>query len=173
MASNEYYLQSTKLCDDPNSTCVKSRPSPPHHLPTMSTTTIGNTTPKQHSTMLSSSPPHFSNLEESSIMSENASNLESMIQSLTMLIEDDGEHEDKFVCSTDYEATFVDDLSVQFADTVKILRDNNDDWLFVQLAGDGRCGFVPRTIVLDLKQFVKQLKEQHYSILANDRSIAQ
>lgn len=125
-------------------------------------------------------------MDESSIAMENLRQqmhnpkIETLITSLSVLVEEENDrsrvHDDAgvlnnrtYVVSSDYDATFVDDLSVQFADTVKILRDNNDDWLYVQVSGDGgRCGYVPRTIVLDLKQFVKQLKEQHYSIIVND-----
>ena len=44
---------------------------------------------------------------------------------------------------------------------IKILRDNNDEWLFVQVASDGRQGYIPRTIVLDLNKFLTQLKQHH------------
>lgn len=125
------------------------------------------------------SGPATSQLNESSICSNPMENhrqqqLESLITSLSMRVEEESERSvreggvvgsETFVVWGDYDATFVDDISVQFADTVKILRDNNDDWLYVQLSNDGRCGYVPRTIVLDLKQFVKQLKEQQYSFI--------
>lgn len=84
---------------------------------------------------------------------------------------DDGFTNRTYVVSNHYEATFVDDLSVQFAQTVKILRDNNDDWLYVQVStarGGSSSGYVPRTIVIDLKKFVQQLKEQQYNILNSD-----
>jgi hypothetical protein len=61
------------------------------------------------------------------------------------------------VCAETYEATFVGDVSVHFADTIRIVRDNHDEWLYVRVASDGREGYVPRTIVIDLKQFVDQL----------------
>ena len=71
-------------------------------------------------------------------------------------------------CVSDYEATFVDDISVQFADTVRILRDDNEEWLFVQVVKDGRKGFIPRTIALDLNQFLGKLK-QHKEVLTKSK----
>ena len=100
--------------------------------------------------------------------------IDSLIASMSVLIEEEESqisgamYNRTYVVSSEYEATFYDDLTVQFAETVKILRDNHDDWLYVQVSTDGRCGFVPRTIVLDLKQFVKQLKEEHYSLMGQD-----
>jgi hypothetical protein len=72
-------------------------------------------------------------------------------------------------CVNDYEATFVDDVSVQFADTVRILRDDNDEWLFVQVLNDGRQGFIPKTIAIDLNQFLGKLKE-HKDIINKSKN---
>lgn len=175
IGNNDYCLQSTKLssvCEDEmhmqggggSSTCVQchrvTSPPPPHP------------TPQQHSTMLSHSPDDPSSTTFATL----SSNFESIIHGLSMLIENEDQHSEQidsmenhvnsrtYVCSTDYEATFVDDLSVHFADTVKILKDNHDDWLYVQVSTDGRRGYVPKTIVLDLKQFMHQLKENHLNI---------
>lgn len=134
-----------------------------------------NSPPKQHSTMISDQqhqrPNSVVSLDDSSIQIieyQQVSAIDSLISSMSDLIEEEeisGAINRTYVVSSEYEATFYDDLTVQFAETVKILRDNNDDWLYVQVATDRRCGFVPRTIVLDLKQFVKQLKEEHYSLM--------
>ena len=80
--------------------------------------------------------------------------IDSMISNLSIV-----DDEETQVCTNNYEATFVDDVTVHFADTVRILRDNKDEWLYVQVVDDGRQGFVPRTIVLDLNQFIQQLKQ--------------
>ncbi len=70
------------------------------------------------------------------------------------------------VCVSDYEATFVDDVTVHFADTVRILRDDNEEWLYVQVE-DGQTGFIPRTIVIELNQFIEKLIEHRQQLNAN------
>lgn len=59
----------------------------------------------------------------------------------------------------DYEATFVDDLTVSFADNLRIVRDNNEEWIKVEVVNDGRQGFVPREVVIDIEQFVTKLQD--------------
>lgn len=81
------------------------------------------------------------------------------LEHLTAAEEDDDDF--NYICAQNYVATFVDDISVQFADTVKILKDNNDEWLYVQVSDDGRTGFIPRSIVVDFKQFISQLKRNN------------
>ena len=76
---------------------------------------------------------------------------------------------ESFVCASDYEATFVDDLNVHFAETVRILRDDNQEWLYVELIETGKRGYVPREIVVDFKQFIHQLKHQK-SVLTSSRA---
>jgi hypothetical protein len=93
---------------------------------------------------------------------------ETIIEGLSVTIEEDNGDETHVVAS-DYEATFMDDVTVQFADTVKILKDNNDEWLYVQVASDGRKGYLPRTIVMDLKQFIQQLRDQHRELLSKSQ----
>lgn len=87
--------------------------------------------------------------------SVDSSTFDSMIEYFSDTLSSDAE--ESHVCSSAYEATFVEDVSVHFADTVRIIRDNNDEWLYVRVASDGRQGYVPRNIVMDLKQFVDQL----------------
>ena len=82
---------------------------------------------------------------------------ETIIDGLSRTISDENEQE-THVCTSDYEATFVGDVAVQFADTIQILKQDNDEWLYVRVASDGRLGYLPRTIVVDLKQFIEQLK---------------
>lgn len=103
---------------------------------------------------LTDSPVSSSSHIESEINHEQISVIDSIITNLSTT----EEVESTRVCNNNYEATFVDDVSVHFADQVRILRDNNDEWLYVQVMGDGRQGYVPRTIVLDLNQFIQQLK---------------
>ena len=88
---------------------------------------------------------------------------QSMISNLSTTLNDE-ESDVTHICTNNYEATFVDDISVHFADTVRILRNDNEEWLYVQVASDGRQGFVPKTIVLDLKQFIDQLKQHHTQV---------
>lgn len=88
-----------------------------------------------------------------------SSQLHSIISGLSSILEDPNDNE-THACVSNYEATFVDDVTVQFADTVRIIRDNNDDWLYVQVSSDGRMGYVPKSVVLGLKEFVDQLKDQ-------------
>jgi hypothetical protein len=72
------------------------------------------------------------------------------------------------VCAQNYDATFVGDVTVHFADTIQIVRDSDsDEWLYVRVASDGREGYVPRTIVIDLKQFVDQLVKTKSSLVNN------
>jgi hypothetical protein len=71
------------------------------------------------------------------------------------------------VCAQNYEATFVDDVTVHFADTIKILKDQNNEWLYVKVATDGRQGYVPKAIVMDLRQFVEQLVKTKQSLIQN------
>jgi hypothetical protein len=91
--------------------------------------------------------------------SNELSMIDSLISNLSIASNDNDACETTRVCTTNYEATFVDDVSVQYADTVRILKDNNDEWLYVQVLNDGRTGFVPKTIVLDLNQFILQLRQ--------------
>lgn len=84
---------------------------------------------------------------------------ESMISYLSSTVNDENSNA-THICTSNYEATFVDDVTVKFADMVKVLRsNNNDEWIQVQVASDGRKGFVPRNIVLDIEQFISQLKQ--------------
>ena len=61
-------------------------------------------------------------------------------------------------CTHDYENTFTGDLTVSFGDSVEVLRDDNDEWAFVQRTSDGCKGFVPREILLELDKYVSKLK---------------
>lgn len=69
------------------------------------------------------------------------------------------------VIITDYDATFVGDLTVNLSDTVCILKDDNHEWIQVQVTKSGLVGFVPRTAVLEINQFVTQLKVHRESLL--------
>ena len=97
-----------------------------------------------------------------SITSSDTSSIQpyqSMISYLSSTVNDENSNA-THICTSNYEATFVDDVTVKFADMVKILRSNsNDEWVQVQVASDGRKGFVPKNIILDIKQFISQLKQ--------------
>jgi hypothetical protein len=77
----------------------------------------------------------------------------------------EGSQDATHVCASNYDAKFMGDVSVHFADTIQILRDNQDEWLYVKVATDGREGYVPRTIVMDLKRFVEQLVKAKSSLI--------
>jgi hypothetical protein len=70
-----------------------------------------------------------------------------------------------YVCTCEYQGTFVEDLSVQFAETIRILRDNKDEWLYVESSQDGRKGYIPRDIAIDFKQFINQLKSHQAQLI--------
>jgi hypothetical protein len=107
---------------------------------------------------LSSNPPSFQ-FDDSMTSATAMQPFESMISYLSSTVNDENSNA-THICTSNYEATFVDDVTVKFADMVKVLRsDNNDEWIQVQVASDGRKGFVPRNIVLDIKQFISQLKQ--------------
>lgn len=94
----------------------------------------------------------------------NQSSLSSSLSSTDM-----SSNEQIYVCTCDYQGTFVEDLSVQFADKIRILRDNNEEWLYVESSHDGKKGYIPRDIAIDAYQFIDQLS-QHHSKLINSRS---
>ncbi len=56
-----------------------------------------------------------------------------------------------------YVATFVDDISVVFADTLSIISENNEESVLVEVVRDCRRGFVPRSIVRKIGHFQQQL----------------
>ena len=113
---------------------------------------------------------HYS-IEEYQNMNEQISKYEACIDKLERTFESTKDEDTVVhVCTSNYDATFVDDISVQFADTVRILSDANDEWLYVQVSGDERKGYVPRTIVFDLKQFLEQLKQHHHSLVLSKQS---
>ncbi len=62
-------------------------------------------------------------------------------------------------CIQDYEATFVDDVSVSFADSLTVLKNDNEEFLYVQVESDGRRGFVPRNVVVGIDEFIAQLNQ--------------
>ena len=66
---------------------------------------------------------------------------------------------------SDYEATFVGDITVNLSDTVCILKNDNQEWVQVQVAKNGLTGFVPKAAVLEIKEFVVQLKVHRESLV--------
>lgn len=74
-------------------------------------------------------------------------------------------------CIKDYEAMFVDDVSVAFSDTVQVLRDTNEEWVYVEVAGDCRKGFVPRAVLIGIDDFIAQLKQHKYMTSSMNLSI--
>ena len=82
--------------------------------------------------------------------------IDSIIAELSLLLNE--KLTSSCVCVQDYEATFVDDISICATDEVRVLRDNKDEWLYVEVISDNRCGFIPRENILDLKMFTQQLE---------------
>lgn len=80
---------------------------------------------------------------------------------ITQLIDSLSEYHETntYVCHSSYDASFVGDITVQFADTVKIIRECNNDWLVVKVSETGQEGYVPKNIVIDLQTFLKKLKD--------------
>jgi hypothetical protein len=144
------YFHSTKIdfklqLDDPR----QSNPSWPlspmyEHM---------SSTRKSHE--IQSSTEYFSidDSEEKCSQAYQKAQITSLIDSLSEVRESN-----TFVCQSSYEASFVGDVTVQFADTVKIIRECNNDWLVVKITETGQEGFVPKNIVIDLKLFINKLK---------------
>ena len=59
------------------------------------------------------------------------------------------------------------DLSVQFADVMRVLRDNKNEWLYVELDKNGSKskGYVPTSVAVELKQFIQQLVIHHSNLV--------
>ena len=66
----------------------------------------------------------------------------------------------EYVCVSSYVATFVDDLTVNSGDAILVLKDNKDEWLFVQLVENGKQGYIPRDSVTYIQSFLERLNEQ-------------
>ena len=124
----------------------------------------------KHSTLLHSpitSPKKNSNSSLLSVTTnflEVSSNIENLIFGLSAIYEVD---KNTKICTMDYQATFVDDVTVHFADTLSIIKDENDDWLFVEIHSDKRRGFIPKNIVSELGEFIDQLKQYHNQVAGN------
>jgi hypothetical protein len=65
----------------------------------------------------------------------------------------------QYFCISNYEAIFVDDLTVNAGQPIQILKDNIDDeWFFVQVCD--KKGYVPKNIVANINSYLNQLKKQ-------------
>ncbi len=65
----------------------------------------------------------------------------------------------QYFCISNYEAIFVDDLTVNAGQSIQILKDNIDDeWLFVQVCD--KQGYVPKNVVANISSYLNQLKKQ-------------
>lgn len=91
--------------------------------------------------------------------------IESMIQSLSLSDSYSSSTDATHVIISDYNATFVGDLTVSLSDTVCILKDENTEWIQVQVTKSGLIGFIPRDTVLNINEFVTQLKVHRESLL--------
>ena len=65
-----------------------------------------------------------------------------------------------YVCTKDYKATFVEDLDISRGDCVSIIKDDNQEWLYVQLIHNGLHGYVPRESISDIQSYIKHLELQ-------------
>ena len=100
------------------------------------------------------------------MINDEIKNCESLLLNLTSSFnESTSTSNEMYVCTCDYQGTFVEDLSVQFAETIRIIRDNKDEWLYVESSQDGRKGYIPRDIAIDFKQFIQQLKSHQVELL--------
>jgi hypothetical protein len=90
---------------------------------------------------------------------------DSLLDMFSSTFEPNSHPDETYVCTKDYDAKFIGDVSVFFADTIQILRDSQEEWLYVKVGTDGREGYVPKTIVMDLKQFVQQLVKVKSSLI--------
>jgi hypothetical protein len=105
---------------------------------------------------------------ELKMINDEIKNCESLLLNLTSNLNESNSSSssnDLYVCTCDYQGTFVEDLSVQFADTIKILRDNKDEWLYVESSQGGRKGYIPRDIAIDFNQFIYQLKSHQAELI--------
>ncbi len=93
--------------------------------------------------------------------------VDSIIKDISFVSEMNSTH----VVINDYQAKFVDDVSVSFADRINIIRDDNDEWVFVEVSNDGRRGFVPRSILITISYFKKQLMQHRLSICGSRVSL--
>ena len=152
-------LHSTKISASINQSCERCHQCQMNETslsPFSTKSKLNLDSPLLSSSTMSASPKLF--VSQSSLESQSVQPYESMITYLSSTVNDENA---THICTSNYEATFVDDVSVKFADMVKILSSNknNDEWVQVQVASDGRIGFVPKNIVLDIKQFINQLKQ--------------
>lgn len=132
------HLHSTKLS---NYNSLPSIASPTRLRPRSSLESTGNSNESSRSTM-----------DLTEVDTEHINLIDTIIHSVSQ------DREATHACVQDYEATFVDDVSVSFSDTLQIIRDDNEEWIYVQLCANGRKGFVPRDIVTNLDSFISQLK---------------
>jgi hypothetical protein len=163
--STPFNAADSTSCETCKSDTIKCNCSNPDSL---NDTSHNNSSSPVSSTLISASSSQSPEAMMLSTCSDR-SRLALMISNLSLNLtqhESTKAQEPLHVCTDSYDATFVEDVSVQFAETVRILRDTNDEWLYVQVANDGREGYVPRAIVLDLKKFIGQLKS-HYAHALN------
>lgn len=65
----------------------------------------------------------------------------------------------RYFCISNYEAIFVDDLTVNAGQPIQILKDNIDnEWFFVQVCD--KQGYVPKNVVANINSYLNQLKKQ-------------
>lgn len=78
-----------------------------------------------------------------------------------------------YICVDDYEATFVDDISIISGDFVDIVNNSNEEWLLVRvLNGENQLkqGYVPRQIVCEINVYVDYLREKINLLKLNSKS---
>jgi len=97
--------------------------------------------------------------QQPSLESTNASDFSEHLTYIDTIIHNSKSVSATHACIQDYEATFVDDVSVSFADSVTVLKDDNEEYFYVQVESDGRRGFVPRNVVLGIDDFIAQLNQ--------------
>lgn len=70
----------------------------------------------------------------------------------------------KYVCAKDYEATFIDDISVTSGDLVEIVKNCSEEWVMVRVASNfnnqTKQGYIPREIVCEVGAYINYLNSK-------------
>jgi hypothetical protein len=78
-------------------------------------------------------------------------------KSVTETFFDSNKDDELYVCCVSYEAKDNSEVTLDFADRVKIIYDK-DDMVLVQNITNGQCGYVPMHCIISLDSFLNDLK---------------
>jgi hypothetical protein len=68
------------------------------------------------------------------------------------------------VCVLAYKAQFEGDLSVNFAERVKILHSVNNEYALVKNISNNNCGYVPRKCLSPLNEFLAEIARNCHNL---------